>query len=87
MLLDAVRAAECWKVRNKVVLKEFTTYVCVGTLVGSGTGEGDKLVASFVNHKTAHWNKERERERETTVRSSSCIRALKIKQADLLING
>lgn len=30
------------------------TYICVRTLVGSGTGEGDELMAPFVNHKTAH---------------------------------
>ncbi len=46
--------------------KILTTHVCVGTLIGSGTGEGDELMATLVNHKTAHWQK-RDRKRETEV--------------------
>lgn len=42
--------------------KVLRTYVCVRTLVGSRTGEGDEFMAPFVNHKTAHWQK-REKER------------------------
>lgn len=29
------------------------TYVCVWTLVGAGTGEGDEFMTPFVDHKTA----------------------------------
>jgi len=37
------------------------THVRVGTLVGSRTGKCDELMAPFVDHKTAHWEKKRER--------------------------
>lgn len=47
-------ADRCIGLMTYEVLK---TYVCVRTLVGSRTGEGDKLMASFVNHKTAHCQK------------------------------
>ncbi len=46
--------AEWKKVKKEVMHKVLTTYVCVGTLIGSGTGESDELMAPFVNHKTAH---------------------------------
>lgn len=36
------------------VIKKAFTYICIGTLVGSGTREGDKLMAPFVDHETAN---------------------------------
>lgn len=32
------------------------TYVRIWALVGTGTGEGDELMAPLVHHETAHWN-------------------------------
>lgn len=43
------------------------TYVCVWTLVSSGTGEGDEFMAPFVDHKTAHCGEKEERDVSLTV--------------------
>ena len=42
------------KLLNGEVILKVRTYICVRTLVGSGTGEADEFMAPFVDHKTAH---------------------------------
>lgn len=43
------------------------TYVCVWTLVSSGTGEGDELMAPFVDHEAAHCGENEKRVVSLTV--------------------
>lgn len=55
---SADRCTQVYAQKNLESCKAFT-YICIGTLVGSGTREGDKLMAPFVDHETANWEKRR----------------------------